>query len=182
MGRNRCPNGHILTDKQRRFCLEYLQDMDAKKAAIRAGYSERSAKSIGSENLTKPAVRACIDELMAERESELIASADEVLQYFTRTMRGESTAVEVVVEGQGEGKSEARLIEKVPSELERLKAAEQLAKVHGLYRDEKRAQIERERLEMDRERLEMEKRSREQAETHSDSRIIIDGFESGWCD
>ena len=73
-----------LTDKQRRFCEEYLVDMNATQAALRAGYSTRSAHSIGSENLTKPEVRAyltglldaqaidtraqqklCIDELMA---------------------------------------------------------------------------------------------------------------------
>ena len=182
MAKNKCPGGLELTDKQRRFCLEYLQDFNATQAAIRSGYSKRSARQSAVRNMANESVRTCIEDMVRQKESELIASADEVLQYFTRTMRGESTAVEVVVEGQGEGKSEARLIEKVPSELERLKAAEQLAKVHGLYRDEKRAQIERERLEMERERLEMEKKSREQAEQHSDSHIIIEGFEKGWCD
>lgn len=70
---------------------------------------------------------------MAEKESELIADQDEVLQYLTSVLRGKSSSVEVVVEGTGDGCSEARTIEKAPSEKERLKAAELLGKRYGLY-------------------------------------------------
>lgn len=56
-----------LTPKQARFCEEYLVDLNATQAAIRAGYSVESAGSIGSENLTKPEIRARIETAMAER-------------------------------------------------------------------------------------------------------------------
>lgn len=50
-----------LTDKQKRFCEEYVHDWNATKAAIRAGYSERSARQIGEQNLSKIDIKACID-------------------------------------------------------------------------------------------------------------------------
>jgi len=56
-----------LTAKQQTFCEEYLTDLNATQAAIRAGYSESTAKSIGCENLTKPDISECIQNLMAKR-------------------------------------------------------------------------------------------------------------------
>ena len=70
---------------------------------------------------------------MAEKEAELIADQDEVLKYLTSVLRGESQSTEIVVEGTGDGCSEARTIEKNPSEKDRLKAAELLGKRYGLY-------------------------------------------------
>ena len=70
---------------------------------------------------------------MTEKESELIADQDEVLKYLTSVMRGESQSEIVVVEGTGDGCSEARAMEKAPDEKERLKAAELLGKRYGLY-------------------------------------------------
>lgn len=124
-----------LTAKQQRFCDEYLIDLNATQAAIRAGYSKKTAYSIGVENLKKPEIKKQIDERMAEKESKLIASQDEVLKYLTAVLRGESEAEVVVVEGQGDGFSEARTLRKAPDEKERLKAAELLGKRYGLYTD-----------------------------------------------
>lgn len=124
-----------LTAKQRRFCDEYLIDLNATQAAIRAGYSEKNARNIASENLTKPNIKAYIDERMAEKESQLIATQDEVLKYLTSVLRGESQSTEIVVEGTGDGCSEARTLKKEPSEKDRLKAAELLGKRYGLYTD-----------------------------------------------
>jgi len=56
-----------LTKKQRLFAEEYLIDLNATQAAIRAGYSPHTAKDIGCENLAKPNVRAHIDKAIAER-------------------------------------------------------------------------------------------------------------------
>lgn len=122
-----------MTEKQKRFCDEYLIDLNATQAAIRAGYSERTAYSIGTENLRKPEISAYIDSRMEEKNKELIADQDEVLKYLTSVMRGESTSEEIVVEGTGDGCSTARAIEKAPSEKDRLKAAELLGKRYGLY-------------------------------------------------
>lgn len=60
-----------LTDKQERFCLEYIKDLNATQAAIRAGYSEKTAKEIGCENLTKPNISARIDEMKKEIQDEV---------------------------------------------------------------------------------------------------------------
>ena len=122
-----------LTAKQKKFCLEYLIDMNATQAAIRAGYSRNSAYAIANENLKKPEVRKFIDEQLEAKNKELIASADEVLRYLTSVVRGESESTEVVVVGTGNGCSEANLVTKNPTEKERTKAAELLGKYHRLY-------------------------------------------------
>ncbi len=124
-----------MTAKQMRFCDEYLIDLNATQAAIRAGYSKKTARKIGQENLTKRDIRQYIDARMAEKESELIADQDEVLRYLTAVMRGESRSSVVVVESLGDFMSEARELEKAPDEKERLKAAELLGKRYGLYTD-----------------------------------------------
>lgn len=131
-----------LTAKQRRFCDEYLIDLNATQAAIRAGYSEKNARNIASENLAKPNIKAYIDERMAEKESQLIATQDEVLKYLTSVLRGESQSTEIVVEGTGDGFSEARTLKKEPSEKDRLRAAELLGKRYGLYTDKVEADVD----------------------------------------
>lgn len=124
-----------LTAKQQRFVDEYLIDLNATQAAIRAGYSAKTAYSIGEENLRKPDISKSIKARMAEKEALLIAKQDEVLRYLTAVLRGESRSSELVVEGMGEGVSAAREIEKGPSEKDKLKAAELLGKRYGLFTD-----------------------------------------------
>lgn len=124
-----------MTAKQQRFCDEYLIDLNATQAAIRAGYSPKTAGVIGTENLKKTIIKEYIEKRMAEKEKELIADQDEVLKYLTSVMRGQSQAEVVVVEGTGDGCSEARAVTKAPDEKERLKAAELLGKRYGLYTD-----------------------------------------------
>ena len=124
-----------MTAKQQRFCDEYLIDLNATQAAIRAGYSKKTAGRIGTENVQKPVIKEYIAKRMAEKEEALIAQQDEVLKYLTSVMRGESSSEIVVVEGIGKGRSKARAIEKMPDESERLKAAELLGKRYGLYKD-----------------------------------------------
>lgn len=124
-----------MTAKQQRFCDEYLIDLNATQAAIRAGYSEKTAKQIGQENLTKPDLKEYIEARMAEKESQLIADQDEVLKYLTSVLRGESKSSIVVVESIGDYMTEAREMQKAPDEKERLKAAELLGKRYGLYTD-----------------------------------------------
>ena len=124
-----------LTAKQKRFCDEYLIDLNATQAAIRAGYSKKTARVIGQQNLSKLAVKNYIDERMKEKEAELIADSDEVMRYLTSVLRGQSQSEVVVVENIGDYMSEARLIQKAPDEKERLKAAELLGKAHQIFVD-----------------------------------------------
>lgn len=81
-----------LTERQKRFCDEYLIDLNATQAAIRAGYSEKTAQNIWKENLTKPYIKKRIEAHIAEKESQLIATQDVVLRYLTSVMRSKSTA------------------------------------------------------------------------------------------
>lgn len=124
-----------MTAKQQRFCDEYLIDLNATQAAIRAGYSRKTARQAGAENMTKPVIKEYIKARMDEKESELIADQDEVLKYLTSVMRGQSRSSVVVVESAGDFTSQAREMEKAPDEKERLKAAELLGKRYGLYTD-----------------------------------------------
>lgn len=122
-----------LTEKQKRFCDEYLIDLNATQAAIRAGYSKRTAYSIGIENLKKPVIQNYIDERLKQLEDERIAKADEVLKYLTSVMRNEVKEEVVVIEGIGDGCSEARTIKKDMSAKDRNKAAELLGKRYRLF-------------------------------------------------
>ena len=73
-----------MTKKQKLFCDEYLIDLNATQAAIRAGYSPETAKAIGCENLTKPDLRAYIDRAMAERSRRTGVNADRVVQELAK--------------------------------------------------------------------------------------------------
>ena len=73
-----------MTKKQKRFIEEYLIDLNATQAAIRAGYSPDTAKSIGSENLTKPDIQARIAKAMAERSRRTGVNADRVVMELAK--------------------------------------------------------------------------------------------------
>ena len=78
-----------LTPKQKAFADYYIETGNAAEAARRAGYSVKTARGTGAENLTKPNVAAYIKERMAEIEAGRIATADEVIRFYSAVMRGE---------------------------------------------------------------------------------------------
>lgn len=80
-----------MTPKQKKFCDEYIKSGNAKQSAIKAGYSPKTAKSIGQENLTKPYMKAYIDERLKELSDHKILSAAEVLEYLSRVVAGKET-------------------------------------------------------------------------------------------
>lgn len=133
-----------LTAKQQRFCDEYLIDLNATQAAIRAGYSKKTAYAIGNENLNKPDLKKYIEQRMAEKEAALIADQNEVMKYLTSVLRGKSQSEIVVIEGTGEGCSDARKMMKAPDETQRLKAAELLGKAHMLFTDKVQQEVDME--------------------------------------
>ena len=122
-----------MTERQKRFADEYLIDLNAEAAAIRAGYSSRYARGNAHKLVANSCIKEYIEQRMAEKESELIANQDEVLKYLTSVLRGESRSSVVVVESIGDFMSEARELEKSPDEKERLKAAELLGKRYGIF-------------------------------------------------
>ena len=121
-----------LTIKQQRFADEYIISGNATEAAIKAGYSKKTANRIATENLSKLVIKSYIDERLKELSDKKIANQQEVLEYLTSVLRGESSSEVVVIEGQGEGVSRAKPMQKAPDEKERLKAAELLGKRMGL--------------------------------------------------
>lgn len=131
-----------LTAKQKIFCDEYIISLNATQAAIKAGYSKKTARKIAAENLTKPVIQNYISERMKQKESSLIATQDEVLQYLTSVLRGESQTTDTVLVGMGDGYQEVQEVEKKPSEKDRLKAAELLGKRYGLYTDKVSADVD----------------------------------------
>lgn len=131
-----------LTAKQKLFCDEYIISLNATQAAIKAGYAEKTAYAIGAENLKKPKIQSYISERMEQKESSLIATQDEVLQYLTSVLRGESQTTDTLLVGIGNGWQEVQEVEKKPSEKDRLKAAELLGKRYGLYTDKVSADVD----------------------------------------
>lgn len=73
-----------LTNKQKRFVEEYLIDLNATQAAIRAGYSVNSARDVGCENLTKPNISEAISKAMAERSKRTGINQDRVVRELAK--------------------------------------------------------------------------------------------------
>lgn len=91
-----------LTDKQELFAREYLKDLNATQAAIRAGYSENTARKIGSENLTKPDIQDFIAELNKERLERVQIDADYVLRQAVKLHERCMQEVEPITDRRGE--------------------------------------------------------------------------------
>ena len=117
-----------LTAKQRLFADEYIKSGNATQSAIKAGYSPKTVRSIGQENLTKPDIKAYIDAKMAEIESHKIADAKEVLEFYTRVLRKEETEPEKLMDEDGS----EHFCDREPSLKDRLSAAKELMKRYPL--------------------------------------------------
>lgn len=134
----------MLTDKQERFCKEYIIDCNAAQAYKRTGYkSEGSAGRL----MANPAIRERIAELMAHKDAALIADANEVLQTLTSVMRREQQEQVVVTltdkhptlcdDGKVRTGSNQRteLVQVKPRLVDVNRAAELLGRRYGLYSD-----------------------------------------------
>lgn len=125
-----------MTEKQKIFADEYLIDLNATRA-YKAAYpkvkKDETARALGSRMLTNANVKPYIDEQLDKLHSERSATANEIIEYLTSVLRGESTSEEILTVGIGGGCSEAQNVQKRPSERERLKAAELLGKRFGIF-------------------------------------------------
>ena len=120
-----------LTERQRRFCEEYLIDGNASQAAIRAGYSKRSATVVSTTLMKNPQVQAYLKELLEKLHSAKVADAQEVLEYLTSIMRGEQR--EQTLQLVGDGMQDITAIDVAAKD--RLKAAELLGKRYGIFKE-----------------------------------------------
>ena len=126
-----------MTAKQMRFCDEYLIDLNATQAAIRAGYSEKYAHTNAAKLLQITTIKDFIAQRMSEKQSELIADQDEVLRFLTAVMRGEEKDERVTTNIAGDV---IRL--EVRKQAHQLEAAEMLAKRYGLLIDKTEADVD----------------------------------------
>lgn len=136
-----------MTEKQKRFCDEYLIDLNATQAAIRAGYSPNGINKRVSRMMANDGIQEYIKKRLAEKEDALIAKQDEVLQTLTRVLRRQEMDTVVVTckerrSGYDENgkkvivEKEVPQLVQVPTRVSDLnKAAELLGKRYGLYTD-----------------------------------------------
>lgn len=117
--------------KQKKFADEYLIDCNATQAAIRAGYSPKTAKQVGQRLLTNVDLSTYIEQQLEQIHNEKTADAQEVLEYLTAVMRGEHT--EQVLRLVGEGVQTIDNME--VSAKDKLKAAELIGKRYGMFKD-----------------------------------------------
>lgn len=122
----------LANKRHEKFCHEYIKDMNATQAAIRTGYSKNTANRIGSRLLSNVDIKARVAELRDAYFNENIMTAQQVEYELTRIALGLSNEKHVVIEGTGDGYSEARIIDKPPDEKSRLKALELMAKRHRI--------------------------------------------------
>ena len=133
----------LANPKWEAFCLHYAKTGNASEAYRMAGYkteNERSIYSNCNRLLKNDDIRARLAELAEELASEKIANIREVQEYLTSVIRGETTDDVVVTEGCGDGVSEAKIVKVRTSNVARIKAATELAKMQGGY--DTRLQVE----------------------------------------
>lgn len=118
-----------LTLKQQRFVDEYIISGNATQAAIKAGYSKKTANRIATENLSKPVIKTAIDKRNAEIQSEKTMDMQEVMELLASIARGETTEETVTNKGD--------VIETATRNSDKLKALELIGKRFGAWTDKK---------------------------------------------
>ena len=130
-----------LTIKQKAFADYYIELGNATEAAIKAGYNPKTARQIGSMNLTKVDIKSYIDDKLKELQSNRIAKAEEVLEYLTKVIRNEEEEEVVVTVNVGDFQTEVQKVKKEISAKDKIKAAELLGKRYRLFTDKVEADI-----------------------------------------
>lgn len=112
-----------MTPKQRKFADEYIQSGNATRSAIKAGYSKKTAYSVGSENLTKPDIKNYINKRMNVLSRHNIMDAKEAVETLTSIGRGEIKETVVIATPQG-----VEVVEKEPDIKTRISAIKEILK------------------------------------------------------
>lgn len=145
-----------LTLKQKKFCQYYLKSGNGTQAALKAGYSEKTAYAIAKENLKKPQIIEYLRTRGEKSENKRIADANEVLEFLTRVLRGE----------------EAEQFGLDISVQDKLKAAEQLAKRYRIAEDTELLELKKKQLDLENKKKEIELKQLEDSTT-TDTNITI---------
>jgi phage terminase small subunit len=118
-----------LTQKQQRFVDEYIISGNATQAAIKAGYSKRSAQQTGAENLLKPVIKAELDKRNAEIQSKKTMDMQEVMERLASFGRGEVTEEQVTNSGE--------IVQVKTKNSDQIRALELIGKRYGAWTDKK---------------------------------------------
>ena len=122
-----------MTARQIQFCLAYAGSGNATQSAIEAGYSEKTAYSAGQRLLKNVEVQNYLKELQEQSASTKIADAREMQEVLTSIIRQEMEEENIVVEGCGDGVSEAVIKKKKSSHKDVLKAIDLLGRMQGAF-------------------------------------------------
>ena len=118
-----------LTPKQKKFADEYIISGNAYQSAINAGYSDNYAKAQSSKMLENVGIKSYIEERIKKLDEQKIAKQEEVLAFFTATMRAEIK--EPMAVSNSMGGDDIKMV--IPSAATRKSAADSLAKVYGMF-------------------------------------------------
>lgn len=121
-----------MTARQERFCQEFAKTGNATLSALNAGYAKNSANEQGARLLANDSVMNRIRELQGEIKNQNIMDAREMQEVLTSIIKQESQEEVIVVEGCGDGISEAVTKTKTPSQADRIKAIQLLARMQGV--------------------------------------------------
>ena len=121
----------MLNDRQGLFVSEYIKDMNATQAAIRAGYSKKTAYSQGQRLLKNVEIKKAVDVLLLQVRKNNVADAVEIEEYLTAVMRGKMKETEMI----NVGNFEQELVEVPAKQTTRIKAAELLGKRYAMWTD-----------------------------------------------
>lgn len=124
-----------MNERQKRFADEYIRTANKHQAAIRAGYSEKYARTSSHKLLENKGIKAYVEARFKELEKQAIAEQDEVLQYLTAVMRGEQEDEENIVVPKGDYVSDVEKHTKKADTAQRTKAAELLGKRYAIFTD-----------------------------------------------
>ena len=127
----------MLNDRQQLFVTEYVKDMNATKAAERAGYSKRTAYSQGQRLLKNVEIKKAVDKLLLKVRKNNVADAVEIEEYLTAVMRGEMKETEMI----NVGNFEQELVEVPAKQTTRIKAAELLGKRYAMWTDKQEVDL-----------------------------------------
>lgn len=123
----------FLNERQKRFIEYYIQTGNATESAIKAGYSAKTAGVNGCNLLKNPKIRNALHTRIENQDRKRVADTQEVLEYLTAVMRGEYQDELAMNVGKGKGITAVEKVKLAVGAKERLKAAEMLAKVNGLF-------------------------------------------------
>lgn len=126
-------DGVALNARQEKFVLEWLKDMNATQAAIRAGYSEKTAYSIGNRLLKHVEIQNAITEARERFQTKSIATVKDIEEFLSKSMRGETDEEVLITMRTETGADIMRRARKQISLKDRIRAAELLGKRYGLF-------------------------------------------------